>query len=401
VSWDDPSWKVAAIAHRKQSPPICGADYRRGAGELGEACRLAPKNEHALEVVRASSFQIGAVEWIWPNRFAYGKLGLLGGLPDQGKGLITAFFIACITKRVAYPCGEGCAPRTGSVIYLTAEDDPNDTVVPRLMAAGADLDRVYFVTGKRVGNGKAGFSLVTDIDQLRALIDQIGDVAAIVIDPMSAYVGNGKVNTHMTSEVRGFLTPLTDMAMEKHVFVLGVVHFNKKADVTNAMLRISDSLAYVAAARHVYVVVPHPEIEGQRLFVKAKNNLSTDNKALSYITQAEKVGFDEKLQIEIRAPFIVWGAQHVSVTASEAMQTEAGGSAAQYAKREAREFLRNRLEAGPVKSADLKEDAEQHGISWATLRRTQKELKIKAHKPKGKFDGEWVWELPAEPNGNL
>ena len=62
------------------------------------------------------------------------------------------------------------------------------------------------------------------------------------------------------------------MAAEKHIFVLGVVHFNKKADVASAMLRISDSLAYVAAARHVYVGVNDPEIEGQRLFVKAKND---------------------------------------------------------------------------------------------------------------------------------
>jgi hypothetical protein len=106
----------------------------------------------------------------------------------------------------------------------------------------------------------------------------------------------------MTTDVRGFLTPLTDLAAEMRLFVLGIMHFNKKADVTNAMLRIADSLAYVAAARHVYVVVDNPKVEGSRVFVKAKNNLSPDTRALTYTTEARKVGVDEETGEEIRAP---------------------------------------------------------------------------------------------------
>ena len=170
------------------------------------------------------------------------------------------------------------------------------------------------------------FSLITDIGALRRKIEAIGDVALIIIDPMSAYVGVGKVNNSMTSDVRGFLTPLTDLAAEKQVAIIGIMHFNKKADVTNAMLRIADSLAYVAAARHVYVVVDDVEVEHRRLFVKAKNNLSPDNNALSYMTGARKVGEDEETGEEIFAPHIIWGAEHVKVTATEAMQAEAGGA---------------------------------------------------------------------------
>ncbi len=196
------------------------------------------------------------------------------------------------------------------MLYLSAEDDIEDTIIPRLKAAGADLTRIEIIKCVRKEGKDKSFSLVTDLDELQAKIDTHGDVEAIFIDPVASYTGGGKVNNHMNSEVRSFLTPLTDMAAEKHIFVLGVVHFNKKADVTSAMLRISDSLAYVAAARHVYVVVNDPEVEGQRLFVKAKNNLSTDNKALSYFTQAKKVGFDAKLQKEIWAPYVVWGTEH-------------------------------------------------------------------------------------------
>ena len=190
------------------------------------------------------------------------------------------------------------------------------------------------------------FSLVTDIEALRKKIEEIGDVALIIIDPMSAYVGVGKVNNSQTTDVRGFLTPLTDLAAQQHVAIIGIMHFNKNADVTNAMLRIADSLAYVAAARHVYVVVDDVEVEHRRLFVKAKNNLSPDNNALSYMTGARKVGEDEETGEEIFAPYIIWGAEHVKVTATEAMQAEAEGGHSKHARNEASEFLQSGLAGG-------------------------------------------------------
>ena len=190
------------------------------------------------------------IRWLWHNRFAIGKLGLIGGLPDKGKGLICCDIIACVTAPRDFPCNEG-RPAQGNVIWLTAEDDVEDTVIPRLVSAGADLTRVHIVKMMQDDGKRRMFSLVTDLDALQKKIEEIGNVVLIVIDPMSAYVGVGKVNNSMTTDVRGFLTPLTDLAAEKHVAIIGVMHFNKKADVTNAMLRIADSLAYVAAARHV------------------------------------------------------------------------------------------------------------------------------------------------------
>jgi putative DNA primase/helicase len=174
--------------------------------------------------------------------------------------------------------------------------------------------------------------------------------------------------------------------------VLGIMHFNKKADVTNAMLRIADSLAYVAAARHVYVVVDDPEVEDRRLFVKAKNNLSTDKRALSYMTGAKMVGHDPETKKEIWAPYVEWGTKHVEITATDAMQAEAGGNQSRHARREAEDFLRERLANGPVKQKDIADEAEGNGIAKRTLARAKKELKIKSSKGKG-LDSDWVWEL--------
>jgi putative DNA primase/helicase len=166
--------------------------------------------------------------------------------------------------------------------------------------------------------------------------------------------------------------------------------------VTNAMLRIADSLAYVAAARHVYVVVDDTKVEHRRLFVKAKNNLAPDKRALSYMIGARNVGNDEETGEEIWAPHVEWGPEHVEVTATEAMQGEAaGGGPSRYALREATEFLQERLATGAGKVKEITEEAEANGITTATLRRAKRDLGIKSRKEKG-VDAEWFWELPAK-----
>ena len=229
-------------------------------------------------------------------------------------------------------------------------------------------------------------------DELAIEALELEQLVKVHIDPMSAYVGVGKVNSSSTTDVRGFLTPLKELAEETGVFILGIMHFNKKADVTNAMLRIADSLAYVAAARSVFVVVDDPEIKNQRLFVKAKNNLAPDKKALSYMTGIKKTGVDEDTRKEIWAPHIIWGAKHVEITATEAMQAEAGGGGAKRAKDEAKGFLLGQLAQGPKKQTEIEEEAEQSGLSKRTLARAKKDLGIKSKKL-GKDEG-WEWSLP-------
>jgi hypothetical protein len=124
--------------------------------------------------------------------------------------------------------------------------------------------------------------------------------------------------------------------------------------------------------------------------VKAKNNLARDTTALRYGIGVKKVGYDAKLSVDINAPFIVWHPQHVEITANEAMQAAEGSTA----KREAREFLLERLKDGPAKTDEIIEEAKQEGIAEKTLRRAKKELGIKSRKEHGRIDGPWVWELP-------
>jgi putative DNA primase/helicase len=348
-----------------------------------------PDEATTLQSARASSFEMKSIQWLWPDRYALGKLGLLVGLPDEGKGQVFCDMAARVTQAWDWPCGEGKAPK-GNVILLTAEDDINDTIVPRLIAAGADLDRVEIIKMVRDSEKERMFSLVTDLHLLRAKIKQVGEVKLVQIDPITAYLGNtkGKVDSFRTTDVRTVLAPVVDFAAELRVAVVGIMHFNKKTDVDNALLRISDSLAFGATARHVYAVVDDAENK-RKLLVKAKNNLAAaGNKALAYRFGGREVGKDAETEQAIFAPHILWEDKHVEVTASEAMQATKSPAA----RDEAKKFLADILANGPMVKAEIEDSANANGISDRTLFRAKSELGVLAKKDGP--NGSWTWRLP-------
>ena len=349
-----------------------------------------PEAATMLQSARASSFKMSAIQWLWPNRFALGKLGLLAGLPDEGKGQVFCNMAATVSIGGPWPCGEGSAPK-GNVVLLTAEDDFGDTVIPRLRAAGADVENIEIVSMVRDKNRKRMFSLATDLELLRNKIVQVGNVKLVQIDPLSAYLGNAKMDTFRTSDVRSVLAPLVDLAAELKVSVVGMMHFNKRLDVDNALLRISDSLAFGATARHVYAVVDDAENK-RKLVVKAKNNLSSDahDRALAYRFGVREVGIDEETAEIISAPYILWEKDHVDMSATEAMQQAANKSSS--ARDEAKRFLADMLAAGPVLKSEIEEAAGANGIKDRTLFRAKDELGITAKKDGP--NGGWRWHMP-------
>ena len=349
-----------------------------------------------LVSAKASSYKMTAIRWLWQDRFAIGKLGIIAGLPDEGKGQTLAFIAAQVTNGGEWPMCEGRSP-LGSVVIFSDEDDPNDTSVPRFAAAGADLDRIHIIKMVRDDkNGSRMFSLVSDLEALRRKIIEIGDVRLVLIDPISAYLGVGKVDSFRGTDVRAVLTPLTTLAVETKVAVIGVMHFNKKTDVTNALLRISDSLAFGAVARHVYGVIDDAENE-RKLFVRAKNNATAKikNQTLGYRFGVRAVGTDEETGATIEAPYILWESEYVDVTAVEAMQA-AAETKAPAAKDEAMKFLSDILAKGPVLQTEIKEAAEANGISTRTLFRAKRNLRVRADKDRTKPDGKWTWQLPPD-----
>jgi hypothetical protein len=237
------------------------------------------------------------------------------------------------------------------------------------------------------------FSLVTDLDLLRDKIKQVGDVRLVQIDPITAYLGNtnGKMDSYRTTDVRAVLAPLVEFAAQLNVAVIGIMHFNKKTDVNNALLRISDSLAFGATARHVYAVVDDAE-NSRKLFVKGKNNLAAaGTKSLAYRFGGREVGKDPDTGQTIFAPHILWEDNHVDVTASEAMAATKSPAA----RDEAKKFLTDILANGPVHKTEIEEAAKANGIAERTLFRAKSELSIIAEK--NGQNGQWQWRLPEAP----
>jgi DNA polymerase bacteriophage-type len=379
-------------------------DRSRGRAELLARIEATGRqiNEGVLESVRADEIPMRAICWLWDRRFAIGKIGIIAGLPDEGKGQILCYIAARITRALEWPNGEGRAA-LGSVIILSAEEDPGDSLAPRLAAAGADLSRVHFVGMVRDRDEKTGqqrrrmFDLVSDLEKLRRKIAEVGNVAAVLIDPISAYLGIGKVDSYRDTDVRSALGPLKDLAEEMRTAIITVMHFNKKVDITNALLRVSNSMAFVGLPRHAYGVIADAE-NGRKLFVRAKNNdaAEADNQTLAYHFDVRQVGTDPGSGAPIRAPFIVWEPGYVDVTASEAMQA-ASENKSPGERDNAKNLLRALLSGDrEVPVEEIKDAAEGHGIAWRTLRRAADDLKVIVDKDRTTPKGKWFWQLPHE-----
>jgi hypothetical protein len=191
----------------------------------------------------------------------------------------------------------------------------------------------------------------------------------IMIDPVAAYLGIGKIDSFRATDVRAVLGPLKEFAEELRIFILGVMHFNKKLDVTNLLLRVSDSLAYTAAARHVVA--------------------KSEQKTLAFSFDEREVGVDKRTGNPIRRPYIVWQQEPVDITATEALQA-AAESKSPSARDDAKRFLETLLSNGPVGSTEVHAAAKANGISAATFRRAKDELGIDVG------DRIWLWH-PIRP----
>jgi hypothetical protein len=193
-----------------ETPGFCEAS-RREERTTTQHNAPRPGGKH-LVVYDASAVEPHPVEWLWPGRVAIGKTTLLGGDPGLGKSQLSIFIASTISQAGKWPCKEGTAPKR-SVIMLSAEDGVADTIVPRLMAAGADREKVKIVTAVREedGTGRRIFNLTQDLDALEALITKLGDVGLVIIDPVDAYIG-GNVDSHKNAAVRAVLEPISEMA---------------------------------------------------------------------------------------------------------------------------------------------------------------------------------------------
>jgi hypothetical protein len=345
---------------------------------LDRAERFAADEGRTLGIVLRPFSDITSkpLRWLWPGRIPLGKLTLLIGDPGLGKSLMTIDIASRATRGTSFPDGATC--ESGSVVFLSAEDDAGDTIRPRLDASAADVSRVHSLEAVRVqlkdgSITEKTFNLETDCAALERALSEHPDVRLIVIDPISAYLGG--VDSHSNAEVRSVLAPLAALAAQYGVAVLCITHLRKSAGA--AVYRAIESIAFTAASRAVLAVASDPEDANRRLLLQVKQNLSPSMGGLAF-----------RIETQNNVPRLAWDAGTVSVTADEVLNIDACGNHSE--QKWAEQWLGEYLGDGPVAANEVIAAAGGAGISKTTLWRAAKSLRVKRRKLGGRGAG-WEW----------
>ena len=298
----------------------------------------------------------------------------------SGKSMLTVAMAAHVSRGTPWPVDRSPCPQ-GDAIMVSAEDDPGDTIRPRLDAAGADVSRVHVLTMvselDRDGNPRErSFNLAKDIPGLDDLLRQTPECRLVTIDPVSAYLGG--TDSHNNADIRALLAPLAAMASRHKVAIVAVTHLNK-AQQANALYRASGSLAFVAAARAAYSVTKDPDDHDRRLILPLKNNLGDDRTGFAYAI----------IEADNGAPVLLWEDEPVEMTLDDLANavTERKPRPVELGKAWLRDLLQ-----GPVLVKKIQERAETAGHAWITVKRAKNDLHIESIKVR--FDGQWEWRLP-------
>ncbi len=222
------------------------------------------------------------VMWAWEadgeGRIPAGSLSIAAGREGTGKSSFGIWMAAQIT-RGTLPGSFFGQPRR--VLYVAVEDSWKHTLVPRMMAAGADLGMIGRFDVLSFSEEEVTLSLPHDNALLEAAITD-HDVALVVIDPLMSVIGE-RIDTHREREVRSALDPLAKLADRTMAVLLGLAHFNKGSG-TDAASLITGSGAFKNVPRSVFGFARDDADEnGGRVMTQAKNNLGRDDlPSLSY-----------------------------------------------------------------------------------------------------------------------
>ena len=186
------------------------------------------------------------MEWLWKGHLARGALELTTGLPGC-RQVASANPLHGVRERGIAMARWYAAIEPMNVIMVTAEDAIDTQVVPRLSAAGADLNRIHILKYIKIDKQQRQFLLAEDLVKLEQAIEQIGNVGLVCLDPITAYMG-GKMDSHKATEVRSQLGPLKDFSERTNVALSAITHPAKNASA-RAIDHFIGSQAFIAAAR--------------------------------------------------------------------------------------------------------------------------------------------------------
>jgi putative DNA primase/helicase len=229
----------------------------------------------AVKLISGDEIEPEPYDWLWPEMLARGKFHVFAGAPGCGKTTVALSLAATLTSGGKWP--DGTRAPVSNVLIWSGEDDVRDTLLPRLIAAGADRSRIKFVDSVDAGGGRRrSFDPALDLTELLVAAKKVGNVGLLIVDPIvNAVTGD----SHKNTETRRSLQPLVDLAQSLNAALLGISHFTKGTAGRDPIERVTGSLAFGAMPRVVFVaakVVDEGSGDVERIFVRAKSNIGPD-----------------------------------------------------------------------------------------------------------------------------
>jgi AAA domain len=302
------------------------------------------------DIRSADQIEPADVQWLWPGWLPLGKLVVLDGAPEVGKSTLMSDLAAKLSR------GQLGGPPSAT-LFVTVEEAAADSIVPRLIAAGADRSKVH------VWRPADDFTVPDKVDRLAEAIGSTG-ARLVVLDPVSDFLG-----VSMTDEqsVRRALRALARLAEATGCTVLCIRHLRKQ-EGGPAIYRGLGSVGVVAAARVVWLLGHHPRGEGRRVLAVTKSNVGERPVARAFRLTDRR---------------IEWLAEETWMAAEDVRPTGEPSQA---------EWLRTQLASGPKKMKRLVAEARVLGMSQRTLERAKEALQIVSKR----YYEAWYWCLPGQ-----
>ncbi len=321
---------------------------------------------------RASTFTPRPVRWCWVERLPRGELSLLAGREGIGKSTV-AYTLAAQLTRGTLPGDCHGVPR--AVFVAATEDSWEHTIVPRLMAADADLERVFCVDVTTSEDVDTGLSLPRDLIGLeRAMAEH--QAALLLLDPLMSRL-SATLDTHKDADVRLGLEPVVNIAQRTSAAVLGIIHVNRSGG-TDPLNTVMASRAFTAVARAVLFVMLDPDDENVRLLGVPKSNLGRiDLPTLAFTITGSKVA--DTHEGEVWSSRVQWLADRTQ-SIREVLESSVETSEARSATGEAAAWLLDYLtsKGGADESATVKAQGARAGHSLSTLKAASRRLKVQS-----------------------
>ena len=305
-----------------------------------------PPKKDSVKIIRMSDVELTPVDWLWKPYLPFGKLSVLQGNPGEGKTYFAMHLAAACTNGKLLPNMERLEPF--NVIYQTAEDGLGDTVKPRLIEAGADLDRVLVIDDSDV-------QLTLSDERIeKAIIEN--NAKLVIIDPIQAYLG-ADVDMNRANEVRPIFMRLGQVAQRTGCAILLIGHLNKAAGM-QSLQRGLGSIDIAAAVRSVMFIGKLKHDPTMRILTHEKSSLAPPGASLAF-SLGDESGFHWIGEYDITADEMLSGIEPQRETKTQ----------------QAKDLICALLAGGKqVLSEDIDKAALERGIPGRTVRDAKREL---------------------------